>query len=50
MEVCEGTAAAHESDMGIPDSNAILISSGTGRNNPFTMERDQHIRVRDAKV
>jgi hypothetical protein len=50
VEVCEGTTPTHESDMGIPHTDAILTMRGTRRDNLITMERSSHISRRNAKV
>jgi len=50
VEVCEGTSATNESNMGVSDSDAISIMSSIDRNSYIIMARTEHIRVGNAKV
>ncbi len=50
MEVCKGSTTSHESDMGVPYTNAIFIMCGVGRNSFITMEGSEHICGGNAKV
>lgn len=50
MEVCEGTTPTHESDMGIPNADAISIVCSIGGDSFITMERSEHISIGNAKV
>lgn len=50
MEVCEGTTATYQSDMGLLDADTVFVMRGTCGHSLITMERSVHIGLRDAKV
>lgn len=50
MEVCKGTTAPRESDMGDADPDSLLTVPGAGGPRVAAMERREHISSRDAKV
>jgi hypothetical protein len=50
VEVSEGSTTTDKSDMGFLDQNAISLLRSIGRNYLITMEGNQHIGIRDAKV
>lgn len=50
MEVCKGESAPDESDMDVPHKDALLIVCSAGGHCPVTVERGEHVGVRNAKV
>lgn len=50
MEVCEGPAAADESDMGVPDPDAVLAVCSSRGNSSIAMEGSEHVCIGNAKV
>ena len=50
MEVCKGTSATDEGDMGLSNPDAVSFMSSTGRNSGVIMARSKHISVGNAKV
>jgi len=50
VEVCKGSTASHESDMGLSHTNAISPLCCAGGDLSVIMERSKDVGIRNAKV
>lgn len=50
MEVCKGSTASHESDMGLSHTNAISPLCCAGGDLSVIMERSKDVGIRNAKI
>lgn len=50
MEVCKGSTPPNESDMGVSHEDAVPVVCSAGGYRFITMERSEHIGVRNAKI
>jgi len=50
VEVCKGSTASHESDMGLSHTNAISPLCCAGGDLSVIMERSKDVGIRNAKI